>query len=93
MTGQPHAHLVADRRYSDPRSAMRRFLEIANGLEAQDGRISIGPINRTMLDEGASVEEYIAARDLAVTEGFITMHLSRAYVLFTEKGADRGYRI
>jgi hypothetical protein len=42
-----------------------------------------------MLDEGASVAEYIAARDLAVAKGFITMHLSRAYVLFTEKGAER----
>jgi hypothetical protein len=42
-----------------------------------------------MLDEGATVAEYVAARDLAVDEGFITMHLSRAYVLFTEKGAER----
>jgi hypothetical protein len=89
MSGNPHVKFVADRRYADPRVAMTRFLEIANGLEAENGRISIGPINRTMLDEGASVEEYIAARDLAVTEGLITMHLSRAYVLFTAKGAER----
>jgi hypothetical protein len=67
---------------------MDRFLEIANGLEADKGRISIGPINRTMLDEGASVDEYIAARDLAIAEGFVTLHLSRAYVIFTEKGAE-----
>jgi hypothetical protein len=88
MTAQSHTKFVADRRYSDPRIAMGRFLEIANGLEAQNGRISIGPINRAMLDEGASVDEYIAARDLAIAEGFLTMHPSRAYVLFTEKGAE-----
>jgi hypothetical protein len=68
---------------------MARFLEIANGLEAQNGRIPIGPINRTMLDEVASVDEYVAARDLSLAEGLITLHLSRAYVLFTEKGAER----
>ena len=89
MNGNPHIKFVIDRRYADPRVAMGRFLEIANGLEADKGRISIGPINRTMLDEGASVAEYVAARDLAVTEGFITMQLSGAYVSFTEKGAVR----
>jgi hypothetical protein len=86
VTGAPH---IADRRFADPVIAMHRFLEIANGLEADRGRISIGPINRTMLDEGARVDEYVAARDLAIAEGFITLHLSRAYVLFTDKGAER----
>lgn len=57
--------LVSDRRYADPQIAMTRFLESANGLKADQGRIPLGAINRTMLDEGASVGEYSAARDLA----------------------------
>ena len=47
MTGQAHTKFTADRRYADPQTAMARFLELANGLEADKGRISIGPINRT----------------------------------------------
>jgi len=35
------------------------------------------------------MNEYVAARDLAVAEGYVTLHLSRAYVLLTEKGAER----
>ena len=89
MTGAPHIKFTADRRFADPHVAMDRFLEIANGLEADKGRISIGPINRTLLDEGASVDEYIAARARAVAEGLITIHVSGAYVIFTEKGAER----
>lgn len=89
MTGQSHPKFISDRRYVDPKVAMARFLEIANGLETDKGRVSIGPINRTMLDEGASVDEYIAARDLAIAEGLIELHQSRAYVIFTEKGAER----
>jgi hypothetical protein len=89
MTGQPHAKFVSDRRYADPQVAMARFLEIANGLEADQGRISIGPINRAMLDDGASVAEYITARDLAVADGLVELHPSGAYVIFTQKGAER----
>jgi hypothetical protein len=89
VTGSHHIKFVTDRRFADPVIAMQRFLEIANGLEADKGRISIGTINSTMLDEGASVAEYLAARDRAVAEGLVMMHLSRAYVIFTEKGAER----
>jgi hypothetical protein len=51
-------------------------LEIANGVEADKGRTLIGAINRAMLDEGTSVAEYCAARDLALAEGYVTLHLS-----------------
>jgi hypothetical protein len=89
MTGQPHTKFISDRRYADPRIAMGRFLEIASILEADQGRVPIGPINRTMLDEGTSVNEYIAGRDLAIAEGLIELHPSGAYVIFTEKGAEQ----
>lgn len=57
-----------------------------NAVEAQNGPISIGPINRTMLDEGTSVAEYIAARDLAVSEGLHhNAPVPRVRARFTEK--------
>ena len=68
MTGQPR---VADRRYLDPGAAMARILELANGAEADNGRISIGPINRILLDEGASVDEYRAGFQRAIDEGLL----------------------
>jgi hypothetical protein len=89
MTGPQHTRFVSDRRFADPHIAMARFLEIANGIEADKGRIRIGPINRAMLDEGASVAEYSAARDLALAEGHIEMRASGAYVMFTQKGTER----
>ena len=89
MTGQPHTKFTADRRYLDPAVAMARILELANAAEADKGRISLGPINRTLLDEGASVDEYKAGLQRAIDEGLLEIHLSRAYVMFTPAGAER----
>jgi hypothetical protein len=86
MTGAPYIKFVADCRFADPLIAKQRFLEIENGLEADKGRFSIASINRTMLDEGASVDEHIAARDRAVVEGLIKVRLSGAYLIFRDKG-------
>jgi hypothetical protein len=66
-----------------------RILELANGAEADNGRISLGPINRTLLNEGASVEEYRAGLERAILEELLELHQSRAYVLFAPKGAKR----
>ena len=57
MKGELPPKFISDRRYHDPAIAMARFLELANAAEADKGRIPIGPINRTLLDEGASVDE------------------------------------
>ena len=53
---------VTNRPYSDPETAARKLLEIANTVEAvQDGRIYIEKINGPMLfKEGASPAEYKA---------------------------------
>ncbi len=82
---------VSDRRYRDPAAAMSRILELANAAaaDADKGRISIGPINRTLLDEGASVAEYLAGLQRAIDEGWLEWHQCRAYVLLTPKGAER----
>jgi len=89
IKGEALPKFVSDRPYRDPAKAMARFLELANAAEADKGRISIGPINRTMLSEGASVEEYRAGSQRAIDEGLLELHQSRGYVLFTAAGAER----
>jgi hypothetical protein len=69
--------------------AVRRLLEIANGIEADHaGRVEIGTINRQFREAGGSYEEYGAAVKAAIAHGWITMHPSGAYLSFTKEGAD-----
>jgi hypothetical protein len=69
--------------------AVKRLLEIANGLEADHaGRLHIGAINSRFLAAGASVSEYKAALRAAVERGLIALHASGAYLTFTQAGAD-----
>ena len=77
------------RRYADPRVAMTRLLELANAAEADKGRLLLGPLNRVLLEEGASVAEYGEGLKLALAEGLLELHASGAYVIFTQKGAER----
>jgi hypothetical protein len=78
-----------DRPLADVDKAMRKLLEIANAAEADHaGRLHIEPINRAFIDAGGSVAEYGAARKAAVERGYLTMHPSGAYVMFTPAGAD-----
>jgi hypothetical protein len=79
---------VADRRYANPRLAMGRFMEIARILEAQNCLIPIDPITRTMLVDGASLAEVVAARQLAVAEGLIEIDVSGGYFALTQLGAQ-----
>jgi hypothetical protein len=68
--------------------AVRRLLDIANGLEADHaGRIHIGEINAKFLRAG-SVIEYTAAVKAAVDRGYIALHPSGAYLTFSQPGAD-----
>jgi hypothetical protein len=69
--------------------AVRRLLEIANGLEADHaGRIHVGDINKQFLSAGGSVQDYVAAVKAAIDRGFIVLHPSGAYMTFTQAGAD-----
>jgi hypothetical protein len=76
--------------YADPESAMRKLLELANGVEAkQEGRIHIEKINGPMLFEhGAKPAEYKAGLLLAIERGYLVLHESGTYVRFTEIGAE-----
>jgi hypothetical protein len=80
---------AADRPFSDPDKAARKLLEIANSTAAvQDGRIHIELINLPFLRGGGSVEEYRAALERAIGNGWLIRHESGVYVKFTQAGAD-----
>jgi hypothetical protein len=77
------------RPFASVEAAVRKLLEIANGLEPDHaGRLQIGAINRQFLEAGASVAEYKAALRAAVERGYLIMHPSGGYVTFTQEGAD-----
>jgi hypothetical protein len=70
-------------------TAVRKLLEIANGIEADHaGRVEIGTINRQFREAGGSYEEYGAAVKAAIAHGWITLHPSGGYISFTQAGAD-----
>ena len=50
--------------------------------------MEIGTINLLFRETGGSYEEYGAAVKAAVAHGWITMHPSGAYLMFTQEGAD-----
>jgi hypothetical protein len=78
-----------DRPLANRDAAVRRLLEIANGMEAdQLGRIDVGPINIQFLQGGGSVEEYTAAVKTATARGYITVHPSGGHITFTQEGSD-----
>jgi hypothetical protein len=85
----------ADMKFKDDRplantdAAVKKLLEIANGLEADHaGRLDVGNINAQFLNANGSVAEYTAAVKAAIDRGYIAMHPSGAYMTFTQSGAD-----
>jgi hypothetical protein len=78
-----------ERPFASVDAAVRKLLEIANGLEADHaGRLSIGILNAQFKDAGGSYPEYSAAVKAAIDRGYITMHASGGYLSFTQAGAD-----
>jgi hypothetical protein len=62
-------------------AAVKKLLEIANGLEADHaGRLHVGDINKQFLSAGGSVQDYVGAVKAAVDRGYIALHPSGAYV-------------
>jgi acyl dehydratase len=80
--------LTTDRPFADIDTAMRKLLELANAMEADVGRLSVGTLNTQLIAAGASVAEYLAAMKAAIAHGYFTMHPSGGYVTFTQAGAD-----
>jgi hypothetical protein len=78
-----------DRPLANVDTAVKKLLEIANGLEADHaGRIHVGDINGLFLRAGGSVQNYVAAVKAAIDHGYIAMHPSGAYMTFTQAGAE-----
>jgi hypothetical protein len=76
-----------DRPLANVDAAVRKLLEIANGIEADHaGRLQIGTINS--FSAGGSYDEYSAAVKAAIARGYVMMHPSGAYLSFTQAGAD-----
>jgi hypothetical protein len=80
---------AGSRPFSDPETAARKLLEIANSTEAvQDGRIHIEKLNGPfLLKEGGSPAEYSAGLELAIARGWLWKHESGTFVRFTPAGA------
>jgi hypothetical protein len=78
-----------ERPFASVDAAVKKLLEIANGLEAEHaGRLQIGTINGQFLAAGASPSEYKAALMAAIERGYLILHPSGGYVTFTQEGAD-----
>ena len=75
---------------SDPETAARKLIEIANGVEAvQDGRIHIEKVNGPSLFETKGTPaQYGAGIKRAIERGWIVMHESGTFIRFTQAGAD-----
>ncbi len=78
-----------DRPITTPEAAERKLLELANAVKPDHaGRLSVEIINRQFRDAGGSYEEYGAAVKAAIAHGWITLHPSGGYLMFTQEGAD-----
>jgi hypothetical protein len=77
------------RPYADPDKAARHILEIANAVEAVQGRIHIEKINGPFLfrDKGTPAE-YGAGLKRAIDKGWLKLHESGTFVTFTPAGAE-----
>ena len=75
--------------FATPEAAERKLLDLANAVEPDHaGRLSVEIVNRQFREAGGSYEEYGAAVKAAIAHGWITMHPSGGYLMFTQEGAD-----
>ncbi len=89
MTGSGNMKFKENRPLANVDTAVRKLLEIANGIEADHaGRLQIGTINSQFVSAGGTYDEYSAAVKAAIARGWITMHPSGACLWFTQEGAD-----
>ena len=81
--------LTTDRPYADPEAAAPHILEIANAVEAVQGRVHIEKINGPFLfrDKGTPAE-YGAGLKCAIAHGWLVLHESGTFVTFTRAGAE-----
>jgi hypothetical protein len=75
---------------SDPETAARKLIEIANGVEAvQEGRTHVEKVNGPfLLNVKGKPSQYSAGTKRAIERGFLQLHESGTFVKFTSTGAD-----
>lgn len=80
---------VNARPFSDPNTAARKIVELANAFEpVQDGRIYIEKINGPFLFElKGTPADYKAGLDHVIANGWLVLHESGTFVKFTEVSA------
>jgi hypothetical protein len=76
-----------DRHYAAPEAAERKLLELANVIEAEQGRAPLSEINTQFMAAGGSADQYARAVEAAVDHGWLTLHASGGYLSFTPLGA------
>jgi hypothetical protein len=77
------------RRFADPEKAARRLLEHARAIKpAPRGWIDVEQLNHPFLfTDKAKPIEYRAGMEFAISEGWLELHESDAFVRFTPLGA------
>jgi hypothetical protein len=70
-----------------PEAAERKLLELANAIEAEQGRAPVSEINTQFMAAGGSADDYARAVEAAVVHGGLTLHPSGGYLSFTPLGA------
>jgi hypothetical protein len=77
------------RMFADPQAAARRLLEHARAFEpARDGWISIEQLNHPFVfADKATLAEFKGGMEFALSQGWLEMHESDAFVRFTPAGA------
>ena len=80
---------ATNRPYADPEKAARGILAIANAVEPIQGRIHIEKIDEPFLfrDRG-SPADYGTGLKLAMERGWLKMHESGTFVIFTPAGVE-----
>jgi hypothetical protein len=80
---------TAQRPFADPEAAARHLLQIANEVEALQGRIHIEKINGPFLfrDKGTPAE-YGEGLKRAIANGWLVLHESGTFVTSTLAEAD-----
>lgn len=67
---------VSDHPLADPETGARRLCEIVDELLRSQGFSYVGVVNTAFLRAGGSVDDYGAARDLAVARGWLEIDSS-----------------
>jgi hypothetical protein len=72
-----------DRPFADLEAAVKKLLELANGMAADHaGRLSVGILNTQFKDAGGSYPEYSAAVQAAIDRGYGPGWLGRCRAAF-----------